>query len=829
MTSNAKWGVNTPVTPQPEDPFAGLDEPFWRDESHIRARTAPRDHDPDARALLNRHLAALQGGARKQGNSALHDLENKLAELCETTAREYAGQSLAKASYEAAPADASYAAAKSPNLTDRLKELSSYLNEDLAKLAPGGAAAETGPDADRFSALGNEGRTRNAHKTVNAPILDRAWFEDRFAAMRSSIDEIARNSPDERIEKLGDQFSQLMEKLDLLQAGRSQAAVESGLKKLAAYLEENKHWTVSHDNRLKEVEDRLDHLSRLVAQSNAALSATAKGLELVARGTGPALATRTADLVAERLEARLSSLDSSEKVAQLGTEVGKLSQQSQHFARKTDERLKTLQGSLDEGLNRMEQIGRAETGPREDQGWDSYIAEGDDEDGVQGKLAAARRAARLTSESLHDLPEDGEPIRHRIPYGEFLPAEERGASHGGLILAAVILLLASAAMLYLNLKESGAAKLFSGAETGQISTPQTNASAQVQPARPVRIMLNQARQAPADAGASLLPASLKDNGGGHTLRLAGTEPEDTENLRKAAIAGDVGAQHAIAESYLRAVQGEAPAAAAERLSKAARWFRRAAESGHAASQYRLATLYELGHGVPQSYPDALAWYERAALGGHVKAMHNLAVLTIGAGASNPDYGKAAFWFSKAAERGLKDSQYNLAILYEHGVGVEKNSRSALRWYSAAALQGDEKAARKRDLVMRSMPALQRTAPLPQEHPSKWAAVTMNVAVDAAGLPNPYDSSERRRAAMTGTPRARSAEIGWNTQITQFDETVAAAQKMLLKLGFALGDADGILGPRTLAAIRAFQQNAGLAGTGEVSPSLISKLKFALSS
>ena len=45
---------------------------------------------------------------------------------------------------------------------------------------------------------------------------------------------------------------------------------------------------------------------------------------------------------------------------------------------------------------------------------------------------------------------------------------------------------------------------------------------------------------------------------------------------------------------------------------AAGWYRKAAQKGHADSQYRLGFLYELGLGVPKNYKEALLWYEKAA-------------------------------------------------------------------------------------------------------------------------------------------------------------------------------------------------------------------------
>jgi septal ring factor EnvC (AmiA/AmiB activator) len=60
--------------------------------------------------------------------------------------------------------------------------------------------------------------------------------------------------------------------------------------------------------------------------------------------------------------------------------------------------------------------------------------------------------------------EEGLPPRKRILHGEFSPYEERPDSRSGLVVAAVILLLASGSMFYLNLRERA---FFQSAEIGR--------------------------------------------------------------------------------------------------------------------------------------------------------------------------------------------------------------------------------------------------------------------------------------------------------------------------------------------------------------------------
>ena len=57
-------------------------------------------------------------------------------------------------------------------------------------------------------------------------------------------------------------------------------------------------------------------------------------------------------------------------------------------------------------------------------------------------------------------------------------------------------------------------------------------------------------------------------------------------------------------------------------AEAARWYRRAAERGHAPAQNSVARLYETGMGVPRDEVEALVWYSLAAESGHAVAAIN---------------------------------------------------------------------------------------------------------------------------------------------------------------------------------------------------------------
>jgi uncharacterized protein len=92
------------------------------------------------------------------------------------------------------------------------------------------------------------------------------------------------------------------------------------------------------------------------------------------------------------------------------------------------------------------------------------------------------------------------------------------------------------------------------------------------------------------------------------------------------------------------------------FSRAARWFRAAAEQGNAPAQHALAILDSKGLGVPL------------------------------------DRNEAARWERLAAQQGYSNAETGLAHFYETGEGVPLDYVSAYEWYSRASAAGDHSAA-----------------------------------------------------------------------------------------------------------------------------------------
>ena len=889
MTSNANFGAERPSQS--------------RLTAHIRAGAGqgvphsdgdlddglPAAHNPEAEDLLRRYLSEIHS-YRQLGNVALRELEDRLVALAGSQvpaspapqARQAAHSVLMRPSLPETGEEAD----AGPSLNQRLRELSAYLHADLtrhqvAEAVPAPPAAlrdeqprraerrqeQPAPAAEEAPATApiRTPRSLGAHKvTPNAPVLDRAWFEERFANMRASIDQIAEQIPTQRIETLEAQFRQLMEKLDAGETDRSVAAVEAGLKKLAAYLEDNKQWTKAQDARMHGVEERLDQLSGLVAQSHAAISATAKGLEIVARGTGPNLARATADLVAETLAPQLTTLNNKEPIAQLSNEVARLSAQSTQTARGLDERMKQLQNDLDESLDRLAEAEAHRSPPAPAESWQSRIGDEDYDDDYDGKpMSAAQRAARLSAAAAateRSLPQNGEPVRYQIPYGEFLPEEENSHSRTGLIIVAVILLLASAAMLYLNLRDKSSGGLLSGAWVSHLmpmhreaaappapAVPLTTASIRA-PARSANGSLWERRSARAHrpelwvtsvtaeeqsvqvsgpqsvpgvhAASEADPLQAPRGLGGNILPVAG--PKKGDSLRQAAVDGNVDAQFSVGKTYLdgrrrQSASGDRTAVQGCALVPPRRRKRPCAlaipprdplraRPGRAEKLFRRD---ELVRAAPPS-------------NGHIKAMHNLAVLSVNGNVRTANYLTAAKWFTEAAGHGLRDSQYNLGMLYERGLGVPRDPAMAYLWFSLAANQGDVKGAQKRDELLTRLSGVDLMAA--DRRIASWTPAKADEAANGDAPEPPADQAHHIEPFLTTkAPAAQLLQSSWGAQIAPLNSVIAEAQRLLAKLGYRPGPADGIAGPRTTGAVREFEKRLGWPATGTVTKALLEKM------
>ncbi len=267
-------------------------------------------------------------------------------------------------------------------------------------------------------------------------------------------------------------------------------------------------------------------------------------------------------------------------------------------------------------------------------------------------------------------------------------------------------------------------------------------------------------------------------------------------LRQSARDGDARAQFEVAAIF---AEGRA---LAQDLSAAAAWYERAAIQGYAPAAYRLGNMYENGIGVDKDLTLARAWYQKAADAGNRMSMHNLASLLAGGGLGEQKFSEAAIWFEQAAALGLRDSQFNLGMLYARGLGVPQNLEESFRWFSIAAAQGDEDAVRARDDVQRSLDA--QTVARLHDEVKNWRQAPMDMRANFAPIGTWSEN-------FNPGPAINNKDI------------VLRVQAALNKLGFDVGTPDGLVGPKTVEAISAFEEATGMSRSGEINPRLLSVL------
>lgn len=159
------------------------------------------------------------------------------------------------------------------------------------------------------------------------------------------------------------------------------------------------------------------------------------------------------------------------------------------------------------------------------------------------------------------------------------------------------------------------------------------------------------------------------------------EAEAARWYRKAADQGHAGAQDNLGIMYATG-QG-----VVKDDAEAVRWYRKAADQGDAVGQNNLGVMYDNGLGIPKDEAEAIRWYRKAADQGEANGQFNLGNKYYQGIVVPKDMAEAVRWFRKAADQGHDGAQHNLGIMYTLGIGVLKDMAEAVRWFRKAADQG----------------------------------------------------------------------------------------------------------------------------------------------
>lgn len=176
---------------------------------------------------------------------------------------------------------------------------------------------------------------------------------------------------------------------------------------------------------------------------------------------------------------------------------------------------------------------------------------------------------------------------------------------------------------------------------------------------------------------------------GLALFRDGRENDARAIVRPAAEGGDTDSQYVYGLMY---AEGGSPD-----HWIAARWYRRAAEKGHAQAQFKLGDLLDRGKGVPEDPDQAALWYRKAADAGHAGAQTNLGLMYLHGRGLPWDDQQARVWLALAADGGSAMAQYSLGLVHGKALGVPRNNVEAYKWFFIASRGGLEDA---RELLLR---------------------------------------------------------------------------------------------------------------------------------
>ena len=99
-------------------------------------------------------------------------------------------------------------------------------------------------------------------------------------------------------------------------------------------------------------------------------------------------------------------------------------------------------------------------------------------------------------------------------------------------------------------------------------------------------------------------------------------------------------------------------------------------------------MYATGRGVPEDDEDeaeAMRWFRLAAEQGHASAQVGVGIGYFTGRGVPQDEAEAVRWFRLAADQGDATAQFSLGVAHRDGKGVAQNSSAAYMWFSFSVL------------------------------------------------------------------------------------------------------------------------------------------------
>ena len=128
--------------------------------------------------------------------------------------------------------------------------------------------------------------------------------------------------------------------------------------------------------------------------------------------------------------------------------------------------------------------------------------------------------------------------------------------------------------------------------------------------------------------------------------------------------------------------------ASQNLGQAARWYLRADAAGDETSSYRLAQMYEKGHGVRKDHLEAVKRYRQLAEKGHVSSLCNLGALYVQSDDTKHNVILGYACFRLAASHGNEFAIHNLGQMWRlmSAEQMQEGNIIAANWRPGRPLQ-----------------------------------------------------------------------------------------------------------------------------------------------
>jgi len=112
-----------------------------------------------------------------------------------------------------------------------------------------------------------------------------------------------------------------------------------------------------------------------------------------------------------------------------------------------------------------------------------------------------------------------------------------------------------------------------------------------------------------------------------------------------------------------------------------------ANNGNVKAMYDVGKLYERGRGVQKDISKAAKWFQKAATAGNASAQARLGILYFEGRGVKQNFQKALKLLNAAAKQNVPSAQFQLANMYELGTGVKQNLHTSIEWYKKADKYG----------------------------------------------------------------------------------------------------------------------------------------------